>query len=285
LLGEYDGAGKAIQETVYLGDLPVSVLKPGTNGSRSTPGPLGVNYVYADHLSTPRVLARASDNKMVWRWDNADPFGLDQPDQNPSKLGELNYNPRLPGQLFDKETNNHYNYFRDYDPQMGRYLQSDPIGLVGGLNTYAYVGGNPLSHFDLRGLTPGDPYKTALGAAIQAIREINNRSISEDVEYAGRIYRNKDQSYSYTAPRRGTRNTSDPGVCPSGTKRVGGYHTHGDKRLFYDDENFSDEDLDITDQEKGIGALGTPNGDIKIYVPIAGKPREGTVIVIKGGAK
>jgi uncharacterized protein RhaS with RHS repeats len=106
LLGEYDGAGKAIQETVYLGDLPVAVLKPSTNGSRSPPNRLGINYVYADHLSTPRVLTRASDNKMVWRWDNADPFGVDQPDQNPGRLGELTYNPRFPGQVFDKETNN-----------------------------------------------------------------------------------------------------------------------------------------------------------------------------------
>jgi RHS repeat-associated protein len=152
VIGEYDGMGTAMQETVYLDDLPVAVLKPGTNGSRSQPGTLGVNYVYADHLSTPRVLTRASDNKMVWRSDSADPFGLDQPDQNPSKLGELTYNPRFPGQVFDKETNNHYNYFRDYDPQTGRYVQSDPIGLEGGINTYAYVAGNPLTGFDPLGL-------------------------------------------------------------------------------------------------------------------------------------
>ena len=46
----------------------------------------------------------------------------------------------------------HYNYFRDYDPSIGRYIQSDPIGLQGGLSTYSYVGGNPLIHFDLWGL-------------------------------------------------------------------------------------------------------------------------------------
>jgi len=81
-------------------------------------------------------------------------------DENPSGLGAFDLPLRLPGQYFDKETNTHYNMRRDYDPAIGRYIQSDPIGLRGGLNTYLYVGGDPLRHIDplgLRALCPPGP--------------------------------------------------------------------------------------------------------------------------------
>ena len=88
----------------------------------------------------------------MWRWDQDEPFGLNAPDENPSGLGAFDLPLRLPGQYFDKETNLHYNYFRDYDPAIGRYPQLDPIGLEGGPNSYACVSSNPLSRVDEHGL-------------------------------------------------------------------------------------------------------------------------------------
>ena len=71
---------------------------------------------------------------------------------------------RSPGPHFDAETGKHYNYFRDYDPQIGRYLESDPIGLYGGLNTFGYVNAQPLILIDRLGLAecrPCTPEKIA----------------------------------------------------------------------------------------------------------------------------
>ena len=91
----------------------------------------------------------------VWRWDNNDPYGNNAPNENPAGAGQFTCNLRLPGQYFDAELNTHYNYFRDYDPSIGRYIQSDPIGLRGGINTYLYANANPLSYTDPLGLNPG----------------------------------------------------------------------------------------------------------------------------------
>ena len=123
--------------------------------SADQPSTGGLFYIHPDHLGTPRAITKPADNALVWRWENAEPFGNSIPNENPSGLGSFVYNLRFPGQYFDMETGLHYNYFRDYDPAIGRYVQSDPAGLIGGLNTYGYVGARPLALIDPWGLAPG----------------------------------------------------------------------------------------------------------------------------------
>jgi RHS repeat-associated protein len=120
-----------------------------------TPASRKLYYIHSDHLNTPRAITDTDTNLKVWEWKNEDAFGNNPPDENPSGVNgttPFKYNLRLPGQYFDVETNTHYNYFRDYDPTTGRYVQSDPIGLLGGMSTYGYAEGAPTSFIDKYGL-------------------------------------------------------------------------------------------------------------------------------------
>jgi RHS repeat-associated protein len=143
VVGEYGAAGSLIQETIWLGDTPVATLRPNGAG-------VDVFYVHVDHLNTPRKITQPSDNATRWRWDS-DPFGTELPDENPSALGAFAYNLRFPGQIYDPHAGLHQNYFRDYDSAIGRYVESDPVGLLGGPNTYLYTDANPIDSSDPTG--------------------------------------------------------------------------------------------------------------------------------------
>ena len=105
-----------------------------------------VLYFDVDQLNTPRA-ARDQSGNVVWRWES-DAFGSTAPTANAGVVVNL----RFPGQYYDQESGLDYNQNRDYDPSSGRYVESDPIGLRGGVNTYAYVNGNPLGYIDSLGL-------------------------------------------------------------------------------------------------------------------------------------
>ncbi len=144
VLGEYNHlTGAALREYIWFQGMPVAVIAYEQLVS-SLPAP--VFYIHSDHLNTPRVVL---DRNGVQRWSWFDaPFGDSSPQTNPMGLGEFELNLRMPGQYFDKESGLSQNWHREYDASLGRYTQSDPIGLQGGINTYAYVGGNPISRID-----------------------------------------------------------------------------------------------------------------------------------------
>lgn len=146
LIGEYLKNGTRLREIVWLDDVPVAVL--GNHGGSTH------QYVLTDHLGTPRAIVHPASNAILWRWDlTPSAFGDHAAQTDPDGNGTAyTFNLRYPGQYYDEDTGLHYNYFRDYDPTTGRYLQSDPIGLAGGASTYGYVGGDPLSFVDLFGL-------------------------------------------------------------------------------------------------------------------------------------
>ena len=160
LLGEYGmGGAQSAGQSQYL-YLP----------TQSGPIPIAAeidNRLYAihtDHLGTPRRLTQA-DGQAAWQWAYT-PYGDETPTlgakrftnetTNPTtgstNIAPVRFNLRYPGQYFDEESGLHYNYFRSYDPRTGRYTQTDPIGLEGGWNRFAYVDGNPLNRFDPDGL-------------------------------------------------------------------------------------------------------------------------------------
>ncbi len=148
-LGDYDNTGAALQQAIWLDDLPVGLI---ANGNQ-------LHYVEPDHLGTPRVVIEVARNVPVWTWDlKSEAFGNSVPNQDPDgDSTALMFDMRFPGQRFDDATGMNQNYFRDYDSGSGRYVQSDPIGLSGGLSTYTYVGGNPISYLDSLGLLRFSP--------------------------------------------------------------------------------------------------------------------------------
>ncbi|TFY97100.1 Ig-like domain repeat protein [Ramlibacter humi] len=157
LLGEYDASGSPVYEPIYLGSSLVGVLKQ-TGSAATNDLAIAIHNVYADQIDTPRMITR-QDHAIVWRWDTAEAFGATAPNQDPSSLGTFTFNQRFPGQVFDRETGLLQNWNREYNARFGRYAQSDPIGLEGGINTYAYVVNGPLTSTDPSGLATKDPSK------------------------------------------------------------------------------------------------------------------------------
>ncbi|WP_018508794.1 RHS repeat-associated core domain-containing protein [Thiobacillus thioparus] len=141
LLYEQDQAGNT-KAYVWLNGRPLARIDNSTT----------IYYYHVDHLGTPQAMTNASGT-VVWKADY-EPFG-----KATVTVNTIENNLRLPGQYYDRETGMQYNYFRDYDPTTGRYVEADPIGITGGLNVYEYARSNPLAYTDPLGLY-GLPWET-----------------------------------------------------------------------------------------------------------------------------
>ena len=174
----YDQQGYLITETTETGALikdyiwqqglhPVAQIDASMPAQAGMPSE-GIIYLHTDHLLTNR-LATDATREVIWRWEG-EAFG------NTPASGSVSVNLRFPGQYYDAETNLHYNHFRYYDPELGRYITSDPIGIIGGMNTYGYVYQNPIMYYDPDGLvwTAGQA-----GVSWDEFQELN-RSGAED---------------------------------------------------------------------------------------------------------
>ncbi|KAB8172337.1 hypothetical protein FKV24_014935 [Lysobacter maris] len=142
LLGQYGITGAPIQQYVWMDDQPVGVIAGSS-----------LHYVEADHLGTPRAIIDATRQVAIWTLDLAtESFGDTAPNVDPDGDGtSFVYDLRFPGQRYDAASGLYYNYYRDYDPSVGRYTQTDPIGQMGGLAVYGYAGNSPLLYTDPTG--------------------------------------------------------------------------------------------------------------------------------------
>ncbi|WP_255991105.1 RHS repeat-associated core domain-containing protein [Chitinolyticbacter albus] len=110
-------------------------------------------YYHVDHLGTPQLLTDDA-GQIAWSaeykaWGEAKAAISDA-----AKAAGIANPIRFQGQYADEETGLHYNHHRYYDPEIGRFVSKDPIGLLGGLNTHAYAP-NPVEWVDVFGLAPG----------------------------------------------------------------------------------------------------------------------------------
>jgi RHS repeat-associated protein len=162
-LGNYfwSGAGvnAVLQETIYLdhagtaarfGAIPVGVNAIGGTNAH----PWNSVRAYDDQQGTPRRLVDQNLN-LFGKWDS-DPFGTGAWNYNPAGNGAIYIDARFPGQSSNDaggtaDTTTFFNTTRNYLPTIGRYLQSDSIGLKGGINTYVYAGSNPANNVDPNG--------------------------------------------------------------------------------------------------------------------------------------
>lgn len=242
-----------------------------------------ITHYHCDHLGTPRELTDAQGN-VVWSGRY----------QAWGRLlyveGEIAQPLRFQGQYEDQETGLFYNRYRYYDPDASRYLNQDPAGLSGGMNLYSYAP-NPIIWIDPLGLQKkcgpccaGGRFSSADAAARAALIRYNPKSIRDNLEYGGLIYKGKNGKYDFTKATRGNIDGVDPWSgkkIAKNCEETGYWHTHGNyskkdgtpttkENDYFSSNDFSPEDKNAAKlggqgKTEYRGYVGTPSGIFKGY--------------------
>jgi RHS repeat-associated protein len=154
LLGTWSFASGAGHQVTLTASSDGNVVADAIKLVGTGPAPADLVYLHTDQIGLPQKI---TDAMQAVVWDRVqDPFGRQV---SLTSSGGIDTALRFPGQQADPDAGFAYNYFRDYDPTLGRYVQADPIGLAGGINPYAYAKSNPIRFTDELGLDP-DGYGT-----------------------------------------------------------------------------------------------------------------------------
>ncbi|EFA5105517.1 DUF4329 domain-containing protein [Escherichia coli] len=287
---EYDAAGRVISLTnengshsVFSYDALDRLVQQGGFDGRTQ------RY----HYDLTGKLTQSEDEGLVilWYYDESDRITHRTVNGEPAEQWQYDGHGWLTdiSQQHDEESGLYYNRHRYYDPLQGRYITQDPMGLKGGWNLYQYPL-NPLQQIDPMGLlqtwddarsgacTGGvcgvlsriigpSKFDSTADAALDALKETQNRSLCNDMEYSGIVC--KDTNGKYFASKAETDNLRKESYplkrkCPTGTDRVAAYHTHGaDSHGDYVDEFFSSSDKNLVrSKDNNLEAfyLATPDG-------------------------
>lgn len=194
LIGVYtpDGSGglTVIEELVYLdGWRAVATIRPDPALGMASPA---IYPIVSDHLGSPRKILDQAGT-LLWSWTNTEPYGYQAPNELHSGSSFV-YDGRFPGQRFDRSTGALHNGFRTYSPKLGRYMQSDPLGLEAGWNTYGYVSGYPVGLADYLGLSEKDVKRLT-----SQFHETVQRMTDQKVRHADPRYNNQLGKWEDTA--------------------------------------------------------------------------------------
>ena len=311
------------ERNTVLGPGQAAWLKGVTSATVSNSPASDILYFHQDHLGSSSCLADRSGaivTEMAYY-----PFGETRNIWPSSAPPKGNY--QFTQKEADRETSLQYFEKRFLSP-IARFLSTDSYfaciprppylttsrptyATPNDLNLYAYCNNNPLRKTDRTGLAPGDLYTSSDAAAGDALTAANAKSIPDNKEYGGLICKSANNTFQATSPSTGTGTSFNPSAvsCPTGTEKVGDYHTHGDYSTIgssgpvrttdpskdqYGSDDFSATDIEgirkdaidravpamVANFQNPVanpdfkqdykGYLGTPSGTFKMYAPFTG---------------